>query len=65
MYLLTSFKVVATIVLVYILISLIKAGEAKLAEENEGFFEHGWFRKLSKDIPDNKVKFDGMADVID
>ena len=33
MYLLTSFKVVATIVLVYILISLIEAGEAKLAED--------------------------------
>ena len=34
MFLLTAFTVVATIILAYILVSLIKASEAKLAEEN-------------------------------
>ena len=44
MFFLTAFTIVAIIVLAYILVSLINAGEAKLAEQNRNLFEENGVR---------------------
>ena len=57
MYILIAFTVVATIVLALILVSLINAGEAKLADQNRNLFEENGVR-----IDKNSKNSIGSAD---
>ena len=57
MFFLTAFTIVAIIVLAYILVSLINAGEAKLAEQNRNLFEENGVR-----IDKNSKNSIGSAD---
>ena len=55
MFLLTAFTAVATIVLAYILASLIKAGEAKLANQNKKLVMDVWFLDNIDNIPEETL----------